>query len=90
MKVKVTAEHIRKAKRLVYERGLMPFGCCPIALALKDKKVGGVYVHGNCVTYFSHNKKHMCDLPQVALNFIGFFDMRSKVRPFSFDMHEVV
>lgn len=85
MIVKVTQEHIDKAKEL-FESGNRISICCPIALALKEV-VHGVTI-GVGLTTFSIDY-YIIDLPDNAIEFRRKFDWDGNVEPFEFEIYGI-
>ena len=79
MHVKVTEEHIAKGKRRA-----MSF--CPIALAIKEQASNShVDVMPRHVYIGLGDDTRICDLPQIAHDFVVAFDMGNDVHPFEFE-----
>ena len=76
MRVSVTHDHIKKAKRGT-------FHACPIALALRDVNGGRVAI---VTTTHARMGALRCDLPAEAKKFIDDFDREQSVEPFEFDL----
>jgi hypothetical protein len=58
---------------------------CPIALAVKEKKLGKVFVTRVDVRYVSHGLLYYHRLSPKAIDFIKRFDHGRRVQPFSFE-----
>lgn len=82
--VKVTAEHIKRAKRLRSEYYADLGSNCPIALALKGLGHSAVYV----ATHNTTIGHEYYDLPRSAQRFINRFDSGKSVRSFNFFLGE--
>lgn len=78
MKIKVTAEHIRRGLRGI------SFSC-PISLALEDAGIEELFV-GKTVL-FSFNKKEI-PLSKEAQKFVYDFDNNLPIKPFEFELKD--
>lgn len=77
MKITVTQDHIDRGEVLECET-------CPIALAIAEQVKGPlpVSVYGDCVRIGEQTYL----LPEVAIDFIYFYDLLEPVEPFTFNL----
>jgi hypothetical protein len=79
MHIKVTEDHIRRGKRRTMR-------CCPIALAIRDLEPNrNVDVLPQYAYIGYGDATRVCDLPQLAQDFIIAFDAGNEVTPIEFD-----
>lgn len=82
MIVKVTQEHIDKARRALKQSNARQAICCPIGQALNKK----YWISTDCVNMINGDRE-LCELPVSAIAFIDRFDSNKKVKPFEFEIN---
>ncbi len=79
MKVEVTAKHIAKGCRNIYD-------ACPVALALEDAGAYDINIDSDSAVFTHEGLTYTFSLPLEVQAWIGDFDSGVEVEPMNFDI----
>lgn len=82
--VKVTQEHIDRARRLVSIPGAFVGNCCAMALALRESGFPAAII--TCNSWRTPFSKMLFPLDDDARKFVSDFDVGNAVRPATFEV----
>lgn len=86
MRIKVTRDHIEKARNAEYEGDEARSKICPIAQALMGNGLSDVRVFANTI----RTSVGTFPLPVVAIDFVYKFDDDRPVNPFEFEIPDLI